>query len=162
MTSFILPLLHPLTLRAAQTSDQCFFQRLYSETRDDLQCLEYSTPVIAQLLALQYQAQCKGYQTDFPNADYFMIAFAGSDCGRLVLNQEEKSLRVVDISLITTMRHQGIGTAIFKALQQFSTVNQQVLRLTMNPQNAALSRFYRRLGFQYEAQDNGLYQALYY
>ena len=160
MTHFLSKNSDPITMRpVCIDSDTSFLHRLYTESREDLQCLDTNDSVIKQLINTQYHAQLFSYHTQFPQADYWLIEYESSPCGRLIISQSGTAWRVVDILILKAKQNQGIGTAIFKRLQQWVGAKQHRIRLQMNPHNSALQHFYQRLGFQVEAS-TALYQAL--
>jgi RimJ/RimL family protein N-acetyltransferase len=142
-------------------SDTVFLQALYAESRQDLQYLAANDEVIRQIISAQYHAQLSGYRAQFPQADYFLIECQSIPCGRLIIDQSNNTLRVVEFVLLTSKQNQGIGSTLFKRLQHFVTIKKHKIQLQMDPHNPALQHFYQQLGFQIEAS-NAVNQALFW
>ena len=75
--------------------------------------------------------------------------------GRLYLEQTERELRIMDVSLLPDHRNQGLGTALMRALLGHADDQQLTLSLHVEPFNPAL-RLYQRLGFCH-AETRGVY-----
>lgn len=143
----MIALASPLSLRACDTSDEVFLAALYRSTRDDLAPLAADEAMLAQLLALQHQAQVQGTRAMFPQAEHFLIARDGVPIGRLVLDRNAARIHVVDLALLPEARGHGWGGAVLCALQQLARDSALPLTLSVSVANTGARRLYGRHGF---------------
>ncbi len=143
----MIALASPLSLRACDTSDDVFLAALYRSTRDDLAPLAADEAMLAQLLALQHQAQVQGTRAMFPQAEHFLIARDGVPIGRLVLDRNDERIHLVDMALMPSARGHGTGGAILRMLQQLAGDSALSLTLRVNVANTGARQLYRRHGF---------------
>lgn len=96
----------------------------------------------AAFLAQQRRARDLGYAAQFPGHRDEIIEVAGVPVGRLLTATDAGVLRVIDISLLTTARGEGIGTAVLRDLM----AGHEAVALRVARGNPA-AEWYRRLGF---------------
>jgi ribosomal protein S18 acetylase RimI-like enzyme len=104
---------------------------------------------------MQFQAQDRHYREQYPQADFYVIERAGAPVGRLYLDRGPDQLRVIDISLVTAQRDQGIGTTLLRDLQAEAQRDGRRVVLSVAIDNRARS-LYRRLGFV-ESDSHGMH-----
>lgn len=81
----------------------------------------------------------------FPDADYYVVEFDKNSIGRLILWQDEKEIRLVDVALLAEFRNRGIGKTLLERLKVEATFDKP-LNLRVLKTNPAAKRFYERLG----------------
>ncbi len=142
-----------LALRAAGPGDEAFLATLFRDDRRGLfAAAGLSEPMLEGLLAQQYRAHETGRELSFPRAARQVIVVDATPIGRLTTADEphgaRRSLRVVDVVLRPEWRGRGLGTALFADIAGgaraagFAHLTLSALRF-----DAAVQRFYRRLGF---------------
>lgn len=97
-------------------------------------------------LDMQFHAQDLHYKERYPQADFCVIERDGTPVGRLYVDRAHDELRVIDISVVTAQRDQGIGTRLLRDLQAEAQRDGRLLVLSVAVDNRARS-LYRRLGF---------------
>ena len=96
---------------------------------------------------MQQRAQDAHYARHFPHARHDVITVDGARAGRLLLDDEEDAVRIVDISLLPAYRGRGIGSALIGALQRDAAAMGREVRLSV-VRGARAEALYRRLGFR--------------
>ncbi len=144
--------LAPFGARAPLEADAAFLARLYASTRQDL--LGFADPAqAAPLIAMQQRLQTAGYLASFPEAQYLILQHGGEPAARIVVDQDPGRIRLVDIAVVPEARGRGFGTAILRALQQWSAARGLPMVLAVHHSNPAARRLYVTLGFQPESAD---------
>ncbi|SRR6266496_3676807 len=143
-------------LRHTSAQDDSFLFQLYASTRVEEMTLVNWDPVQKlAFLQMQFGAQRRSYEDEFPKAQY-QIILRGDDCaGRLIVDRSDERILIVDISLLPEYRSLGIGTNLIRRLQSEAKESGRTLRLHVESFNPAL-RLYERLGFK-KIIKNGLY-----
>ena len=130
---------------AVMPDDEPFLQKLYAETRDDLNEFLADPPQLRQLLQMQYHGQNATYSAEFPNATDEIILLDGQPVGRLMLDHRPDSIHGVDIAVLKSVRNLGVGTAVL--LIQFEGCSKRGLSFTLSVvKNNPARRLYERLG----------------
>jgi ribosomal protein S18 acetylase RimI-like enzyme len=140
--------LAPMQARAPDAADAAFLAHLYASTRPDLASATATPAAVSALMAMQQRLQAADYRQAFPTAQYVLIESAGQRVARVVLSQAEAELRLIDIAVCETLRGQGIGTHLLRALQHYAGAQSLRLTLSVHHSNPAARRLYCRLGFQ--------------
>lgn len=143
-----------LELRPATKSDRGFMQQLFASTRDHLRHLPLSPLQIERLLEQQYQLQLAHYVRQWPDAHIRIIQLAGKAIGKIVLEESETTLHVLDIAIEPAMRGRGYGTSILRALQAAAEKHGLPIRLSVDRQNPRAKELYLSLGFQVAANSD--------
>lgn len=137
-----------LSLRAAEGKDRPFLERLFRATREWLQLLPLPQPQIDALSDQQYRLQQIGYAGRWPDARTLIIERSGRPIGKIMLDESETALRVIEIALGPGARRRGHGTAVLRALQAAAAERRLPMALSVNRQNAAAKKLYLTLGFE--------------
>lgn len=147
---------HTLALRPIAAGDLGFLYHVYASTRvDELAPLGWSADEQAAFLTMQFNAQHRYYQEQFPQASFWVIVVDDQPAGRLYLDRRADELRIIDIALLPAYRNQGVGTAYLQAVLAAGTQAGLPVRIHVEQQNRAL-RLYQRLGFRV-IDTNGVY-----
>ncbi len=142
------PLPFPLQLRPVRDDDQAFLDALYDSTRADLKQMNTDPQFVAQLIKMQQQMQAHGFRSAYPEAQYLLLERHGERLGRLVLEYDARSLRVIDLALLPAAQGQGVGMAVLSALQAWVAERRLPLLLNVSKANQRAIRLCRALGFQ--------------
>ena len=135
-----------LSLRPAELADETFLETVYAETRrGELAGLNWSREQENSFFKMQFQMQKQAYRMQFPDADYYVVEFDKNSIGRLILWQDEKEIRLVDVALLAEFRNRGIGKILLERLKVEATFDKP-LNLRVLKTNPAAKRFYERLG----------------
>lgn len=143
-------------LRQRSEADMPFLCQLYAQTREDeLAPVPWTAQQKQAFLADQFAKQHHHYLQHYPRAQWRVLTCQGAPMGRLYLEQTERELRIMDVSLMPDHRNQGLGTALMRALLGHADDQQLILSLHVEPFNPAL-RLYQRLGFVH-VETRGVY-----
>jgi ribosomal protein S18 acetylase RimI-like enzyme len=136
-----------VVLRPVAAADEAFLFDLYASTRSPATLPQgWDADARAGFLRMQFDAQRRHYSRHFPGADHAIIELAGAAIGRLILDQTDAAIRVVDIALLPAHRGVGIGTALLTEVQRSAQASDKLVRLTVAADNPA-RQLYARLGF---------------
>src|ERR1041384_4417225 len=106
-----------ITLRPVRSDDEPFLYELYCGTRnEDLAFGGLDSPQQEILLRMQFVAQHRTYEAQYPRADHDIILLEGSPVGRVMVERGDEEIRGVDIALLPGYRSAGIGGAIIQDL----------------------------------------------
>ncbi|HTZ22170.1 MAG TPA: GNAT family N-acetyltransferase [Opitutaceae bacterium] len=137
-----------VTMRPRQPADEPLLLRIYASTRaEEMARLPWTAAEKHRFLQMQFEAQDRAYQGNYPDADCTILLVGGRAAGRLYLHETEESCRVVDISLLPEYRGRGIGAAILREVQRQASAAGRRVTLFVEAHNPA-RRLYERLGFQ--------------
>ena len=136
-----------VTLRPITAKDSDFLYRVYASTREDeLAPLGWDAAQKACFLEMQFAAQHKFYQEQFPEAEFRIILLDGKSVGRLYVDRQEDEIRILDIALLPEHRNHGIGSALLRDVLADGERAGLPVRIHVELYNPALS-LYNRLGF---------------
>jgi ribosomal protein S18 acetylase RimI-like enzyme len=138
----------PLTLRPEREDDQAFRYRLFCRSRPpEWDMVQIDPQVREQLMQHQFEAQTKGYLTQFPKARFDIIELDGELIGRIVVDRPDDIVLIVDQAIVPHLRNNGIGTAIMRTLMDEARERAIPVRLMVGSSNDPSLRLYLRLGF---------------
>jgi ribosomal protein S18 acetylase RimI-like enzyme len=145
-----------VSLRAASSGDEAFLQAVYAGTRaQELALTNWTDDQKAAFCRSQFAAQDTHYRQYYPNSVFSVILRDGTPVGRLYVDQLEREIRIMDISLLPEHRGFGIGTRLLMEMQSAAAAGGKTLTIHVEKFNPAL-RLYQRLGFC-PKQDEGIY-----
>ena len=107
---------------------------------------------------MQFDAQHRYYQEQFPTADFQIIERCGESIGRVYTHRRDDEIRLIDIALLPDHRGGGLGHSLLEALQDEGAESGLPLRIHVEKNNPAY-RLYLRLGFR-TIKDKGVYDLL--
>lgn len=149
-------LIEEIMLRPRTAEDHELLGRLYGSTRaDEMAIVPWSDEEKDQFLRMQFEAQTKHYDENYPNADFLVVELGGEAVGRLYLDCRPDETRIVDIALFPEYRKQGIGSALIAEVIEEASASGLPVRIHVEKNNPALA-LYRRFGF-HEVDDVGVY-----
>jgi ribosomal protein S18 acetylase RimI-like enzyme len=144
-------------LRPENGADVPFLRRLYVSTRREELAIvtDWSDAQKQAFLESQFGFQRHHYLTYYASADCAILEQDGVPAGRLYIDRQQKTLLVVDISLLPEWRRRGIGTALLQAVIAEARAVGKSATISVEKFNPA-QRLYRRLGFR-EVADEGVH-----
>jgi GNAT superfamily N-acetyltransferase len=145
-----------LSYRVIAPEDLPFLYRVYASTRaDEMAVLPWDAGQKDAFLTMQFTAQHRYYQEQFPHASFLVILRDGSPAGRLYVDRRDDEICIVDIALLPEHRGGGIGTALLSEILAEAAGVGKPVRIHVERFNPAL-RLYYRLGFSIIG-DSGVY-----
>lgn len=136
-----------ITVRPVEPDDEPFLLRVYASSRaDDLAAVGWDTAHLEAFLRMQFNAQKLAYGAQFPGADHVIILRDEVMIGRMLVERRDAEIYLVDITLLSERRGEGVGTSLIRDLQREASDAGQPVRLRVMKTNRAVS-FYQRLGF---------------
>jgi ribosomal protein S18 acetylase RimI-like enzyme len=140
-------------LRPSLPDDRDFLFRLYASTRiEELRPFAWTPVQQEAFLRMQFNAQQQWYLATYSTAENQIIEKDNEPIGRIIVQRERDTWRLLDISLLPEHRGQGIGGELIRALIQQCRQSGAVLQLQVLNTNPA-QRLYTRLGFLKTGED---------
>jgi ribosomal protein S18 acetylase RimI-like enzyme len=137
-----------ITLVDVTPEDEPFWLELYADTRrEEINAFGWPERQIQSFVEMQYTLQKHSYTQQYPQAQRLTIYRDGSRIGRLIYAELELSIALIDISILTPYRAQGIGTSLLTSLQQHAQLQRKSLQLHVYAHNPA-HNLYLKLGFK--------------
>lgn len=137
-----------ITLQRVNAQDEVFLYEVYAQTRDDeMQAMGWNGEQWEEFLNLQFVMQKRSYAMQYPAAEHHIILLDGVRIGRIMTEDTEDSLLLIDVSLLSNYRNKGIGTCLLRDLQQQASEVGKIVRLHVLSNNPAQG-LYARLGFR--------------
>lgn len=146
----------PVSLRPEQADDEGLLCEIFASTRaEELALTNWDENLRRAFLSQQFKAMRQGYRSMFPTGKFLIIELAGAPAGRMVINEDEKEIRVVDLALLPEHRNRGIGTFL---MRQICGGAKKPVHLSVLKHNRAF-HWYARLGFT-QIGEQGVYDEL--
>ncbi len=159
MNTVLAPATSKVSLRPRNEADAAFLFSVYASTRaEELAQTGWETPQKESFLRMQYEAQRRCYDSDYPGAEFLIILVDGKGAGRLYAHRRVTEIRVMDIALLPEFRGRGIGTGLLRGLLEEGARTKRRVSIHVEAFNPAL-RLYERLGFQ-QVSSTGVYHLL--
>jgi ribosomal protein S18 acetylase RimI-like enzyme len=138
----------PIAFRPIRADDEEFLSNLYASTRtEELAQVQWSDAEKRQFLEMQFAAQHRYYQEQFPDAECSILLLDGDPIGRLYVDRRDDEIRILDIALLPESRNAGIGGVLIGELLEEARRLGVPVRIHVEQFNPAL-RLYQRLGFR--------------
>jgi ribosomal protein S18 acetylase RimI-like enzyme len=148
-----------VALRRVNVSDEQFLFQVYAGTRqEELAQVGWSESQKHSFLEMQFQAQRRYYESEYPGAEFQVILAGGQPVGRLYVHRREKEIRIMDLALLPSHRRQGMGTKLLKEILAEGEKSGRRVTIHVEIFNPAL-RLYEVLGFR-QIASNGVYHFL--
>jgi len=145
-----------VTLRPATDDDLPFLLRVYASTREEeLAQLPWTAEQRDAFLRQQFEAQQAWWREHYTGASFNMVLVDGEPAGRLYVDEWEREIRIVDISLLPAHRGRGLGTRLLRGVLDRGDAAGKPVSIHVEKFNPAL-RLYQRLGF-HPVEDKGVY-----
>ncbi|MDR7316993.1 GNAT family N-acetyltransferase [Brevibacillus nitrificans] len=143
-----------ISIAPVSADDAPFLFELFCSTRwDEISSWGLEPKMAEQLLHMQWRAQTQSYQQQFPHMKHWIISADKKKAGRIIVDQTQNEIHVVDISVLPAFRNQGIGTHLLREWQREAREKEMLLTLRVYASNPA-RRLYDRLGFSVSFTDD--------
>jgi len=143
-------------LRPIGDADVPFLLEVYAATRaDELARVPWTAEQKAAFVWMQFVAQHRHYQAQYPGAAFDVVMSGDEQAGRLYVHRGPAEIRIVDIALLPAHRAQCIGSWLLGALIEESIASGRRLTIHVERENRALD-WYQRFGFEL-IRDEGVY-----
>lgn len=137
-----------LSLRVAGETDKKFLEQIYLEARRaEFAAFDWADGQLEALLGMQFEMQMKAYQMQFFALAVFIIELSGAPIGRLIIDRNDKEIRLVDLTILPEFRHRGIGAFLLGELQAEAVSAKKPLNLRVLKTNQPAVKLYERCGF---------------
>ena len=137
-----------LTFRPITEEDLEFLCELYGDTRrEELASAPWSEEEKRAFLRMQFEAQHRFYQSQFPQARFDLLLHEGRRVGRLYVDRRADEIRLIDIALLSAFRNRGWGGRLLRDLLEEARDAGKPVRIHVEKFNPAM-RLYERLGFR--------------
>lgn len=103
---------------------------------------------------MQFVAQHKHYQSEYPNAEFQIILRGGQPVGRLYVDRRAEEIRIVDVTVLPEFRNAGIGTPLIQSLIADGDHSGKPVSIYVDNFSGAGSLF-ERLGFS-KVENDGI------
>jgi ribosomal protein S18 acetylase RimI-like enzyme len=137
-----------IQLRKKDEHDLGFLFQLFGEIKiAELNIYDWPEQMKNQLISIQHNAFEQMIKYEYPLAGDFIIIYNSENAGRLQLNKDNNSIRIINISLLSAFRNFGIGSKIIKDVLLESELTKKPVYLEVDKVNPAFN-LYSRLGFK--------------
>ncbi len=148
--------MEPVTLRPVAAGDLDFLFEVYASTRrEEVNAWGWNAAQADAFLKMQFDAQRRAYEMQYPHASHDIILLGGEQVGRLLVARSKDEILLTDIALLPLHRGKGIGSGLIgKLLDEARRTSRKVCLQVLKHNPAA--RLYERLGFVLTGE-HGLY-----
>ena len=137
----------PVAFRPVDEADGELLLAIYSSTRvEELAQVAWDDAQKQSFLRMQFDAQRKFYESNYPGAEFQIILIDGEPAGRLYVHCREQEIRIMDIALLPQFRGRGIGSNILKEILAEGARTARPVTIHVESFNPAQG-LYERLGF---------------
>ena len=145
-----------LSFRAATPDDTAFLFEVYAGTRmDELDAVAWDENQKLAFFKMQFDARQRQYREVYRHADCSIILKDDQPIGTILVDRNDREIRLVDISILPEHRNAGVGTQLVVKLLEDATVAALPVNLHVLKTSDAV-RFYERLGFS-NIEEDGAY-----
>jgi len=109
-------------------------------------------------LDMQFAAQTRDYERNYPDCEFQIIEMAGECIGRLYIDRREEAIDIIDIALLPSVRRRGIGRMLLDEVLAEAAASRRAVRIYVEHFNPA-RHLYDRLGFRH-IDTNGIYHLM--
>jgi ribosomal protein S18 acetylase RimI-like enzyme len=133
-------------VRPATDADAVALRHIFDDSRAaDFAALPHE--VRSSVLDLQFAAQSAQFVRSHPNAVTCAIEVDGAVVGRIIVDESDAGIHIVDIAVAAAQRGKGIATEVIGTLLRAASAGASSVSLSVFSGNAAARRLYERLGF---------------
>jgi ribosomal protein S18 acetylase RimI-like enzyme len=150
-----------IQLKIRDENDSKFLFQLFSEIKTaELNANAWPESMRNQLILMQYNGYEQMIKSEYPNAEDYVIIADNKKTGRLQLEVDDSSIRIINISLLPAFHGNGIGTKIIKDVLAQADLKNKPVYLEVDKVNQAFT-LYKRLGFNICGEDEIKYSMKY-
>lgn len=135
-----------LRSRSCRARDFPFLRRLYRHTRAS-ELAHWPEEMKRPFCDQQFAAQHISYVRSFPDAAFLLLLRGGEPLGRLYVGDEGDDVRIIEISLLPSVRGKGLGSRLVRAVVDHAAASGRGVALSTDPYNGRAWALYQRLGF---------------
>lgn len=136
-----------LQLRTVVNTDYAFLRALYRDVRSqELSATGWPPEAIGAFCDSQFDLQDRHYRTHYPHAHFYVVEKAGVSVGRIYVSNGPQTLGLMEVSVLSALRGQGLGTALLQWLVSVADASGKSMELHVEPHNPA-RLWYERWGF---------------
>jgi len=137
-----------LNLQHVRSEDDPFLYEVYAQARaEELAAFGWGRAEQDAFLRMQFELQKRSYAQQYPSAVHYIVLQDDVPIGRILTEETEEVVVLVDLSLVSARQNQGIGTSLLQDLQRMAQGAGKKVRLHVLQHNPA-RRLYERLGFR--------------
>lgn len=141
-----------LHLRDAVAADRAFERELFAGSLDAA-FDQLDDAVRAQLVDTQFEMRERAYAAEHPDAVRSIVLYDGAPVGRLVVDESDSTIHLIDIAIVPGMRRTGIGSEVFAVLVDRALRSGHPIVLHVERSNTPAIAFYRSHGCREVAAD---------
>jgi ribosomal protein S18 acetylase RimI-like enzyme len=146
-------------MRPVTDKDEDFLFVVYASTRtEEMARVPWNEEQKTGFLRMQYTAQSRHYNAEFPAGRHEIICLDGQPAGRLYTDRNTERLHVLDITILPEFRNSRIGETVLRRLMreaESAATRVEIWVESFNPSQ----RFFARLGFE-RSKEQGFNQLL--
>jgi len=137
-----------ITLRPVRESDDPFLLELYASTRAaEMALVPWTAEQKDAFVRMQFAGQKTGYAKEYPDAQHSLICLDDEPVGRVYLSRSENCFHILDITMATAQRGNGIGTIVLREILQDADQAGRPTSIYVDSFSPS-QRLFERLGFQ--------------
>ena len=135
-------------LRPVTPEDQSLLRKIFLSSWDRALAISPLPPESKTLvLNQQFDLQHRGYQGQYPYADYALIYLGDEPAGRIYVDRGPERFVLIDLTLLPACRGQGLGSVVIGELLEEAQAAGKPVTLHVEHWNPDARRLYHRLGF---------------
>jgi GNAT superfamily N-acetyltransferase len=142
-----------VALRHATAEDQSFLEHLFGATHG-AEFDSIDSELVDDLLRHQHAIRSKAFAEAFDVSGDHIIDHDDGPIGRIWVDSSGDEWTLVDIAVLPTHQHLGIGSILVNDLADQAERSGATVRLTVRSDNVAAQRLYFRNGFTVESADD--------
>jgi RimJ/RimL family protein N-acetyltransferase len=143
-----------ISLRPVTPEDESLLFAIYCSGRaQEMAGVPWTDDQKEAFLRLQFNSQTNYYRDYYSGSEHSIVLFNDIEVGRVQVVEDEGQLHILDITILTEYRGQGIGTPIIKKIMDRGATSNLPVIIYVETFSPSASLF-RRLGFIVKEDDN--------
>lgn len=144
-----------LFFRNELLKDKDFLLSLYGSTREDELSMTTMTQVQKKdFISMQFELKEKDYKNKFSDSCFYIIKRKKQDIGRIVVDENDSYIHLVDIALVSKSRGKGFGSIILHYLISKAKEENKTFKLSVKIYNQKALKLYTSLGLNIVKSEN--------
>lgn len=145
-----------ITRRPVEASDEAFLLQVYTSTRaQELAMVPWEQAQKEVFVRMQFEAQKRHYEAQFPGAAHDIICRDEEPVGRVFLARLPEDFHIADITVLPQERNAGIGSQVLGEIMREASQCGKPVRIYVENFNPSM-RLFERLGFR-KAEEKGFH-----